>query len=130
LAQSLNLIDKVHFVGYRSDRARFLKAMDLFVLTSQSEGMPLAVLEAWAARVPVVASRVGGLKKLIRHGDNGLLFKFEDLSDLQAAIARAIGNPQLRDRIAVGGFTDVHSKFTLFAMLTKYRALYREISCN
>ena len=73
LAAALGISSKVTFAGYASRPERFLAAMDVFALTSDSEGMPLSILEAWAAGKPVVASRVGGVPELIEDGRNGLL---------------------------------------------------------
>ncbi|HVW38501.1 MAG TPA: glycosyltransferase, partial [Pirellulales bacterium] len=73
LAAKLLPADCVRFAGRQAAPERFLQAMDVMALTSRSEGMPLAVLEAWAAGTPVVATRVGGLPELIADGETGLL---------------------------------------------------------
>src|SRR5207302_10208239 len=78
VSDRLGVSSCVHLVGYQERPQRFLRLMDVFALTSRSEGMPLSVLEAWAAGVPVVASRVGGLPELVEHGRNGMLFNFGD----------------------------------------------------
>ena len=86
LAGSLGLAGRVHFAGYQARPERFLQVMDVFALPSRLEGMPLAVLEAWAAGLPVVATRVGGLPKMIEDGSNGLLIEHWDT--LQDEVAR------------------------------------------
>ena len=99
LAEGLGIGPRVHFAGYRADPERVLGALDVFALTSRSEGMPLAVLEAWAAGVPVVASRVGGLPEMIDDGRTGLLVDAEDVGALAAAIGGLIDDAEAGRRI-------------------------------
>src|SRR5205085_5435483 len=75
-ADRLQLSSRVRFAGFQSKPELYLAMMDVFALTSRSEGMPLVVLEACAAGVPVVATQVGGLREMIRSGQNGLLVPF------------------------------------------------------
>lgn len=128
LISSLNIADRVHMVGYRSDRARFLKAMDIFALTSESEGMPLVVLEAWASGLAVICSHVGGLTKMIRSGENGLLFPTGDHLELSNQFAELIANEQLRNRIAMNGNSEVRAAYSVDKMTGQYHDLYREVS--
>jgi glycosyltransferase involved in cell wall biosynthesis len=78
LAGEVNVRDCTHFVGFQPDAAPYLQLLDVFVLCSRSEGMPLAVLEAWAAGVVVVATAVGGLPELIDDGETGILYTGDD----------------------------------------------------
>ena len=78
LAASLDLADAVHFLGQRQDVPDLLNAMDIFVLPSYSEGVSLALLEAMAAGLPVIATAVGGLPEVVTDGDNGLLIPPRD----------------------------------------------------
>src|SRR5438045_4631957 len=87
LVHELGIHARVHFSGYQSESGRFLHVMNVFALTSESEGMPLAILEAWAAGLPVVASRVGGLPELIEGTGTGILFNSGDVEELAASIA-------------------------------------------
>ena len=84
LAEDLGISERVHFAGYQSRPEQFLHVMDIFALTSRLEGMPLVILEAWAAGLPVVASRVGGVPKMLAQGQTGLLFDSGD----EAALSR------------------------------------------
>ena len=73
LAAELGLAGRVHFLGQRDDVPDLLSALDLFVLPSHSEGVSLALLEAMAAGLPVIATAVGGLPEVVTDGENGLL---------------------------------------------------------
>ena len=76
MAEALGLSDRVHFAGFQARPEQFLHLMDIFALTSRLEGMPLAILEAWAAGLPVIASRVGGVPKLVAQGQSGSHVRF------------------------------------------------------
>src|SRR5690606_40112961 len=92
----LGMEARVRFAGARSDVGRLLPALDAFVLPSRTEGLSIALLEACAAALPVVASDVGGNPEIIRHGATGLLFPSDDGPALQAALRCLLADPPLR----------------------------------
>jgi glycosyltransferase involved in cell wall biosynthesis len=95
LAGQLGLSDSVHFAGYRPHSAPYLRAMDVFALTSRSEGMPQALLEAAVVGVPTIASAVGGVPEVVEHGRTGLLFESGDEAALADGLYRlAINRPE------------------------------------
>jgi glycosyltransferase involved in cell wall biosynthesis len=94
-------------------------------MPSFSEGMPLALIEAMAARMPIVASRVGGIPALVSHGKSGLLTEAGDPVMLADALRALVTDPGERQRYAEQGhraFLDHHS---LQSMLDNYRAVYQ-----
>ncbi len=95
LADQLGVSSRVEWRRNVSEKevAAFLAAADVFVLPSRNEGFPLALLEAGAAGLPVVATRVGGVPELISHGDNGLLVAPEDPAAMAAALQRLLDDP-------------------------------------
>lgn len=124
LVQRLGLDGRVHFAGYQARPERFFQVMDVFALTSDSEGMPLAVLEAWAAGLPVVASRVGGLPKLITHGQTGVLFAPGDEGALTAALGAMLTDVELARRLGECGRRQLDSSFTASRMAAEYERHY------
>src|SRR5262249_6549454 len=96
LADQLGVAESVHFAGYQAQPERFLAIMDVFALTSRMEGLPLAILEAWAAGLPVVASAVGGVPDLIEHSRTGLLFQSGNESELVAHLNDLVRNSARR----------------------------------
>ncbi len=124
LGERLGLGDSVHFAGYQPQPERFMRAMDVFALTSRSEGMPVSVLEAWGARVPVVASRVGGLAEMIESGRNGLLFDFGDEAGLVAALHRCLADPPFSDWLRSAARADVETRYNLAEMARTYQREY------
>ena len=118
---------QVHFAGYQPEPERYLQVMDVFALTSRSEGMPLAVLEAWSAGVPVVASAVGGVPELVVDGQAGLLFPSGDADALAQALERLLCQPELAGRLSAVGRQRVEREFSLARMAETYQRLYREL---
>src|SRR5207248_6581153 len=100
---------------------------DAFVLTSRSEGMPVSVLEAWAAGVPVVASRVGGLPEMIRDGGTGILYLQDDQAALVRALNRLLSDRGFARRLSDAGKRHVESRYTLRHMFAEYGRQYREL---
>jgi len=120
----LGLESVVRFPGWRVDATRLLPAMDVFVLSSLSEGISLALLEAMAARVPVVATEVGGNREIIKGPNCGLLVPPQSPRDLAHALLSLIGNPTWRCELGAGGRRRVEEGFSLKRMVGDYADLY------
>jgi glycosyltransferase involved in cell wall biosynthesis len=127
LADELNVSESVHFAGYQSEIWTFLDAMDLFILTSKSEGTPQAVLEASVAGLPIIASNVGGLAQVIEDGRTGLLFPSHDCDALTSAIMRLIGDLPLRVALARAGKARVTSVYDVARMARDYHRHYLQL---
>jgi len=127
LADELGLSRRVHLVGYQDRPERYLQVMDIFALTSRSEGMPLAVLEAWAAARPVVASRVGGLPEMVEDGRTGILVPSGDQTALANTLIALATNPELRRQMGGAGRHEVESRFDVGTMAENYARHYREL---
>jgi glycosyltransferase involved in cell wall biosynthesis len=100
LAERLKLSHRVHFPGHQSEPERYLRCMDVFALSSESEGMPQVIMEAAAAGIPIVASGVGGIPELIKHNESGLLVEPGDEEALAAGLHHLLGNPQLSSKLS------------------------------
>lgn len=95
----MNLQDKVYFMGVRKDIPELLSKCDIFVLSSDYEGLPLTLLEAMAAGLPIVSTDVGGVSNIITNNINGILVKPNDPVLFSEAIIKLIKNKELRDKI-------------------------------
>lgn len=120
------LENNIHLLGFRHDIPDLLRAMDVFVLTSFSEGTSLALLEALASGCAVVATKVGGNVSLVSHGINGLLFDVNDLPALLSHMQFLYQHPEIRDSMGNAGKTWAQ-KFSLSSMIENYVKLYRQI---
>jgi glycosyltransferase involved in cell wall biosynthesis len=121
----LGLDGAVELLGARDDVAALLAQADVFVLPSRSEGMPMSVLEAMAAGLPVVASAVGGMPELVRDGETGALVPAGDPAALARALAPLVTDAELRARLGRGGRERAERDFGLEAFRRAHLDLYR-----
>ena len=124
-AVRLGVDSAVELLGTRGDVDELLADADLFVLSSDSEGLPMSVLEAMAAGLPVVASSVGGVPELVREGETGALVPPRDSAALAGAIGRIVGDPALRDRMGEAGRRRVEDEFSLARCRQRHLDIYR-----
>ncbi len=125
--QTHGLEDRVLFAGYREDIADILKSLDLFCLPSVSEGLPVSVLEAMAAGVPVVGSNVRGIKEVVRHGRTGLLFPSNDETGLARAIESLMGDVGARNRLTEEALSYVRLEHDLRPWIARYENLFQGV---
>jgi len=124
---ALGIQENVHFVGRVSEVLDFLLAADLFILPSRTEGMSNALLEAMAAGLPVVATRVPGNSELIREGENGLLVETRNPAELARAVTSLLSSPEEALRLAQAARRTVEERFTIQRVGQEYLALYAEL---
>lgn len=114
----------VIFAGMRRDVPRVLKAMNVFALSSLSEGMPMTVLEAMAARLPVVATAVGALPEIVEEGNTGFLIPVGDAATMAERLLRLVVDRQLAKAFGEASRRKVERDFTLERTLQRYAELY------
>ena len=124
LIRELDLAERVHLLGLRDDIPTLLRAADVFVQPSLSEGLPLAVLEAMAAELPVVASDVGGVSEAVLPDETGLLTPAASPDALAEALDRLLKDPALAQRFARAGFERAREHFSVERMARLYVDLY------
>jgi glycosyltransferase involved in cell wall biosynthesis len=126
-AAELGMADRVLFAGYRADAPALLRSFDVFALPSTIEGLPLVVLEAMAAGVPVVATPVGGVGELVRDGETGLLVPPEDPDALAAALRRLLAEPETARRLTEAAGAHVAERFSERVMCERVLAVYEDL---
>ncbi len=127
MAQGLNILDEVIFLGKRDDVGSLLRLADICVLPSLSEGMSNAILEYMAAKKPVIATKVGGNPEMIKNGFNGLLVDRENAQQLKDALLVLINDRQRRLDMGCAGSERVKKEFSMPAMLSGYTSLFSKI---
>jgi glycosyltransferase involved in cell wall biosynthesis len=127
MIQRFGLESNVILAGQHSDMPAVYAAMDIFVLPSLNEGLPMTILEAMAASKPVIATRVGAIPSVIKDGETGLLVNPEDVNGLRNALARLLTDSNLCRRIGAAGHDWVSHNYTSEAMALKYRQMYDEV---
>jgi len=123
----LRLIKHVRFLGSRDDVAALLRAFDVFALASRFEGLPLTVLEAMAAGLPVVVTRVGSLHEAVEEERNGFIVPSEQPAQLAAALDKLVVDPSLRSRMGAAGRRMCEERFSLAAVAEQHQDLYERL---
>jgi glycosyltransferase involved in cell wall biosynthesis len=117
----------VRMLGLRQDVARLLPSADVFLLTSVSEGIPLTVIEAMAAGLPIVSTRVGGVPEVVVERQTGFLAPAGDSAALAATVCQLADDPVLRAEMGRRGRRRAEALFSERLMHTRYDQLYREM---
>jgi glycosyltransferase involved in cell wall biosynthesis len=125
LIRELGLGGAFTLLGWSADRSAIYRDADVAVLSSVSEGHPYALLEAMAAGVPVVATRVGGVPELV--GEAGSLVPPRDPDALAAALLALLRDPELRAELGRNGRARVEERFSIERMIAAYRTLYAAV---
>jgi glycosyltransferase involved in cell wall biosynthesis len=123
-AQQRGLTPRVHFLGARRDLGNLLAATDVFVLPSLWEGLPLSLVLAMGAGIPVVATRVAGIPEIVRDGQTGLLVDPGRIAPLGDALALLAGNPSLRQRLGAAARAFVRPRFGAENYVASVTSLY------
>lgn len=127
LATELGIADRVILPGWQSDVRTYYEAMDLFALSSHREGLPNVLLEAMAQGVPVVATRVNGIPRLVQDGRNGFLIEAGDEDGLITALAVLLKNQSLRDVFAVAARRVVETRYSFSMRIHRLKRIYDEL---
>jgi L-malate glycosyltransferase len=127
-ARQLGIAEHCQFLGHRRDVAAILARAQLAVSASHAEGISNALLEAMAARLPVVATAVGGTPEIVRDGENGLLVPPGAPAALARRILELLEDAPLRSRMGARGRRIVEREFSIDAMRASYDALYEDLT--
>jgi glycosyltransferase involved in cell wall biosynthesis len=126
-AHELGVARNTVFLGYQEDVAPFYAAFDALVLPSGNEGTPVSVIEALAAELPVVATRVGGVPDVVRDGEDGFLVEAGATDDLADRLAQLAGDPALRARMGKQGRERVLPRYAVDRLVDDVDTLYRSL---
>ena len=124
LIKKLNLEEEVKLFGFRQDIPEILSVLDLFVLSSSWEGLGTSLLDAFASKVPVVATNVGGIPEIVKDRVNGILVPPGNPGALAGAIISLLKSRDLGGRMAEEGFRLVKEKFSVERMVEETRKIY------
>ncbi len=127
LSRTLGTAGNVHFAGYIPSASNYLKSINIFVMSSRSEGLPITLLEAMRAGVPIVATRVGGIPEALDDGRCGVLVSPGDASQLAMAIQHLSDSPQLQKELLTAAKNRVAKEFSCERMERNYRDIYEAL---
>jgi len=129
-AEDAGISHAIHLLGHREDIEVCLAGLDCFVLPSLNEGMGRALIEAMAAGLPVVASRVGGIPSLIEDGKNGLLVPAGDSLALAGALRRLLDDPTWAHELGTRAMCSIGTSYGIPAMVEAIESSYREAAAG
>jgi glycosyltransferase involved in cell wall biosynthesis len=125
LAQSLEISDKVSFLGDRTDVPELLAKSQIFILSTHYEGLPISILEAMRAGLPVVATSVNGIPEEIEDGKTGFLVPRQDAKTLAEALLKLIQTPEIRQQMGEAAREKFLLEFTIDRMVNETRNVYQ-----
>jgi glycosyltransferase involved in cell wall biosynthesis len=130
LARVLNINERVHFAGQVSDVRAFYAAAQVLALPSHSEGSPYVLLEAMAAHLPVVATRVGGVPEMVEDEESALLVHARDPQKMAAAIARVLTDAQLARKLTANASALIATRYSPETYVRSLVEIYRQLISN
>ncbi|MDH5570149.1 MAG: glycosyltransferase [Gammaproteobacteria bacterium] len=130
LVNKYGISSSVLFSGYRENAYNYLAFFDLFILPSITEGLPITVLEAMQASVPVIATKVGAIPKVLANGDNGIIVNPNDSRSIEKAIYLARSQPELLKFMIIRSKNDVAEKYSCHRMANDYINVYNKVMNN
>jgi glycosyltransferase involved in cell wall biosynthesis len=128
LAVSFGVADRVRFHGFleQPSLARLYAQADIFVLPSVAESCSMALLEAMAAGLPLIVTKVGGTIELVEHGYNGLMVGAQNVDDLSAALQTLARDPAQRERFAAANRRLVRERFSWHSIARQYESIFEQ----
>jgi glycosyltransferase involved in cell wall biosynthesis len=127
LAKKLCIQNYAHFLGWRLDVDHIYANLDLLALTSFNEGTPVAIVEAMASRIPVVATQVGGVPDLIEHKRTGLLCQVNDVAGMTRKIEYVLAHADLRDQMLKNAYESVVETYHYNRLIDEMESLYKNL---
>ena len=127
MVMELGISKEVIFLGKRSDVPALLSASDLFVFSSEREGLPLTIIEAMASKIPVLSTSVGGIKDLLTEGETGYLVEPGDAAGLERAIISIASDYGDAKRMAENALRLVKESFDIDNSVDGYERLYEKL---
>lgn len=127
LAANCNMDSKIKFLGERNDVDQLLSNSDIFVLTSNYEGLPISIIEAMSKSLPVIATNVGGVNELVDEGKTGYLIRRKDINGLTKKLQLLIDDENKRNEMGIEGYQKFKQEFTLATMLNHTFNVYNDV---
>ena len=122
-----NFSNNVFFLGFRSDVRELLQIMDVFVLSSISEGLSIATIEAMASSIPVIVTRSGGPEEIVIDGETGYLVPIRNEREIADKAIELLTREELRAKISTRAKECVRAKFNIESMISNYDSLYQDV---
>ena len=127
LAQSLDIEDRAHFLGWRNDGAALIRAADICVVPSRFEPFGNVMVQAWAGKTPLVCSNADGPAQYVHDNEDALVFPIDDVGALTNALTRVINDKDLAARLVTAGYARYEQEFSKEKTVAAYRYFYERL---
>ncbi len=127
LAENLGIANRVHFLGWRTDRAALMAAADICVFPSRFEPFGNVVVQAWAQKIPLICSKSQGPLQYVRDGEDALMFDIDNVSQLVDLINKLIADKTLANQLIEAGYRRYQEGFTQSKIIADYIGFYQKI---
>ncbi|MBO6825896.1 MAG: glycosyltransferase [Sneathiella sp.] len=127
LTDDLNLKSRVRFLGWRTDKEALLATANFVLFPSRQEGFGNVILESWASKTPMIATRAEGPSQFIKHGENGLLADIDNTEQISALLNQVISDHKLNNSLKNKGFEDYSRDFTEKACIRNWKGFFEKI---
>jgi len=130
LVRQYRLEAQVFFLGFTTHVGELLSFASVSIISSEAEGFPNAILESFLYGVPVIATEVGGNKEVVRHGNNGYLYKVGDIQELANIISKTAADPESLKEMGMRCRRDAAEKYSIRSMIQNYEQVYDRLLEN
>jgi L-malate glycosyltransferase len=124
ITNDLELDSKVRFLGYRNDIQEFMNKSNVLILTSKMEGIPITIIEAFANKLPVISTSVGGVLEMIVNGETGVLFDLENKDEFNRVLLDLVENKYNLDKLSNNAYNEYLGKWNQKTLTDKYKDIY------
>ncbi len=124
ISKDLGLDSKVNFLGYRNDILEFMTKSDVLILTSKMEGIPITIIEAFASKLPVISTAVGGVLEMIVNGKTGILFDLENKDEFNRVLLDLLENKYDLDKLSCNAYNEYLEKWNQKKLTDEYKCIY------
>ena len=128
LASDLGIADRVHFLGWRRDRAALMQAADICVFPSRFEPFGNVIVQAWAQKIPLICSKSQGPLQYVRDGEDALMFDIDDVAQLTEKIREMMADQSLATRLIDAGYARYQNEFTREKIVSDYISYYTDVA--
>lgn len=125
LVNSCNLQDNVNFLGFKSDVKSYMENSDVFIMTSIMEGIPLVIIEAFATKLPVVASAVGGVNEMIENNESGILYNLNNVDSFNKILMNIVDDKVDLKRLARNAYIEYKNKWSRDRLIKDYKKAFK-----
>ena len=124
MSKDLGLNSKVNFLGYRNDIQEFMTKSNVLILTSKMEGIPITIIEAFANKLPVISTAVGGVLEMIVNEETGILFDLENKDEFNRVLLDLLENKYDLDELSYNAYNQYFAKWNQKKLTNEYKCIY------